>query len=596
MDQTQFKFFLRFLKFILPYRGKWLAILGLSGLAALLGLINPYLTKLVVDDAIGHKDLKTLVILVLIGGGVFILVGSMNALKSYFDRYIKLKVNYDLNKKIFEHMQNFSLGWFQGKSTGENLYKISEDVGRVTDFVTTTPPQAVFIFPKLLLTLAVVFYLNWKMALFSLCLAPFLYLPPYYFSRKMKKVWQALIENYQHIYDHLQEAFSHIQVIKAFGKETASMRRYLNLLADNVRIGMKNLRLDIFHSFTVETVSKVIIGLITFYGGYQVIKGRLTLGGLAAVMVYLRQLTNLQGEFAGFFQTAVLGSVSCQRVAETLDQKADIVEARNAKKVIFKRGEISFENVTFGYRAGEPVVKDLTFRIENESHIALVGPSGCGKTTIALLILRLYDPGGGRIFVDGHDIRGLKSDVFKAQVGVVLQEPLLWNDSIENNIKYAREDATREEIERVARMTGVAEFAEALPQGYETVIGENACRLSEGQKQKIAIARALIKRPKILILDEAMSSMDSVSEEKISSNIKQYQPKTTLITVSHRFNTVMRADLVYFLRSPEEILIGKPQKLLEDNSDFCYLFADQITPKPVPLFDPSRPIYPEITT
>jgi len=391
----------------------------------------------------------------------------------------------------------------------------------------------------------------------------------------MKKVWKVLIENSQDFFKSLQEILSHIQLVKSFGKETSSVRKYLRKLITNRRISIKNMRLEIISSVAASVVSKALIGLIAFYGGYQVIKGHMTLGSLTAIMVYLTQLIGLQGQFANFFQTTVLGLVSCQRVAEVLDEKEEISEPKDAKRVVFETPDVVFRDVSFGYRIEEYVLKDITFHIEKGSHVALCGPSGYGKTTILNLLLRLYDPWEGRIFINGYDIKDLKIGSLRKQIGIVLQEPFLWNDSIENNIRYGKEDATREEIITVSQLTLVDDFVKDLPDGYKTVIGEGACKLSEGQKQKIAIARALVKNPKILMLDEASSSMDSASEEKILRNIKKTQKDATLIVVSHRLSTVLSADTVYFLNSFNSLIIGKPEDLLKTNKEFSNLFAGQ---------------------
>jgi len=550
-------------------------MLILSGSGTLLGLINPYLTKLVIDRAIGNKDLRIFIILVLIGGGVFILIGLLNGLRQFLDRYIKAKVSFDLNKKVFKHLEGVSFSYFQNKSTGEYLYKIGYDTERVTDFITTAPPQAVAIFPKLILVLAIVFYLNWKMALFSLALAPFLYLPTYYFTRRMRKVWKALIENSENIFKSLQEVFSHMQLVKVFGKETQNIRHYLKLLIANIRIRMKNIKLEIFSGFASSAVNRIIIGLITFYGGYQVIKGQMSLGSLAAIMVYLTQLIGLQGQFAYFFQTSALGLVSCRRLAEVLDEKARVVETKGAKDVEFQKGQVAFRDVSFGYRAAEPLLRKITFDMEGGSHIALGGPSGCGKTTILNLILRLYDPWSGDIIIDGYRIKDLSFISLKRQIGMALQEPFLLNDTIRRNIAYGVDGVDDEEIIKMAGLCGVDGFVRNLPKGYETIIGENACKISEGQKQKIAIARALIKKPKILILDEAFSSMDSESEEKIMANIKKAQRDVTLIVVSHRLSTILNADLVYFLNSSAGLCIGSGEELLEKDKEFSALFSGQ---------------------
>jgi len=445
----------------------------------------------------------------------------------------------------------------------------------VEDLITTVPPQAVAVFPKLIVILFIIFRLNWQMAVFSLCLAPFLYLPPYYFINKRRAIWERLIKNSEQIFKTLHEVFSHIYLIKIFGKETFEIRRYLKKLIGNIRIELSGTRLEIFSGFSASALDKIIIGFISIYGGYQVIKGKMTLGSLTAIMVYLSQLVGMQGTFINFFQTTVLGLVSCQRVADMLDETEKAKE-KAVKSVIFKKGDIFFNKVSFGYLSEMPVLEGLDFSIKENANICLAAASGTGKTTLLNLIIGLYDPWEGEIFIDTSRISDIKSECLKSQIGMALQEPFLFNDTVKNNILYGREDAGEIEMIKAAELSLVSDFVKNLPNRYETIIGENACKLSEGQKQKIAIARALIKRPKILILDEAMSSMDTVSEEKILSNIRRDLKGTTVIMVSHRLSTVMNADMVYFLKSRSEIAIASGESLLQNDKDFYDLFKEQL--------------------
>lgn len=574
MDKTQFKLLLKYLKYLHPYRKKLLITLFLGGSSVLLGLVNPYLSKLVVDRAIINKDLKTFVILGLIGSSIFILNGLISALMSFLRKGINLKVGFDLNKKVFTQLQQFPLAFFKEKATGEHMFRISYDIERVVDCIVSVPDDLINIFPRVFFILAIILYLDWQMALFSLILAPILYLPIYFLTQRMRKILERLLNNCQNIYKYLEEVFSHIYLVKAFGKEKTQTRDYLKILMENIRIRLKNVRLEIFSTFAGGGFERVIIGLITLFGGYQVIKGKISIGTLTAIMIYLTQLVGLQNTFIFFLQKMTLGLVSCKRLDEIMEEKPMSENDQEKNKIILDIPCIQFKKVSFGYKSDEYILKDLEFEI-NKGWISLVGPSGCGKTTILNLLLGLYIPWGGTIFIDGFNLKELNSRNLKEQVGIALQEPFLWNDTIENNIIYAKPEAMQKEIEEVAKITGVDEFAVDLTDGYKTIIGENAAKLSEGQKQKIAIARALIKRPKILILDEAMSSMDSISEEKIIQSLKKL-PIPIVITVSHRLSTITASDLVYFLKKPDELIIDKPQVLLEKDREFFNLFAAQI--------------------
>ena len=569
--------YLKFYRYLLPFWKKEALVLLLSGAAMLLGLVNPYLTKLIIDEAYRNRDLKLFIILIAIGGSVFILSGITNAVMNYLNRYIRLRVNYDLNCKVFRKLQHLPYAFFQDSSTDENLYKLSYDIEVVTQFITDTLPQVVSALPKSLFILAIVFYLNWKMALFALALMPFLYLAPYYFNKRRKKALKIWIEASQGIFKQLQEVLTHIQLIKAFGREDYQIRRYIRSLIGKIRFGLKNTRLEIAGLFANNLANRVILGLITFYGGYQLIKGQLTLGNLSAITIYLSQLSGLQSVFAQFFHQVSSGLISYERLEMILDaQYPGFIEDKNAKEIVFSKGCIEFRNVTFGYREDKRVIKNLSFIIEGGFRIGLVGHSGRGKTTMINLISRLYNLNDGQILIDGCNIRAVKSKSLYGQIGIVLQEPYLWNDTIENNIKYGKADADFKEIKEAAGIACIDDFINNLPQGYNTLIGENACKISEGQKQRIAIARAVIKKPKILILDEAFSSIDAETEDRIINNINAAFSDCTVITISHRLSTIMRMDLIYFLESHQKIDIGTHKELLKNNPKYQSYLAHQL--------------------
>ena len=574
--KPQFRLFLRFLKSLLPYRAKWLIVVFLSFFTAMLGLVNPYLTKLIVDKAIKNRDLRTFVILVVIGGTVFVVTGILSALKQYLERNIKARVKLDLNKKVFTKLKHLSFHWFQGKATGEHIYKINYDIERVKDFITSIPPQVVVLFPRLILTFFIIASLNLKMAVFCLFLTPFLCISPYYFIRKRKEIFKKSIKNSESIFRAMQEFFSHIYLIKTFAKQGTETRKYIKKVIKGIRIGLTSARLEMFSNFVARSTSKFIVSLIAFYGGVQVINGKMTLGSLVAILAYLSQMIGIQSSFIGFFQSTTIGLVSCQRVADILDEKDCVVESKAARDIIFKRGDIVFNNVSFGYSPGRPVLKDLNLSIEAGSHISLVAPSGFGKTTLLNLIIRLYNPWQGEILISGVKIEDIKLGSLREQIGMVLQESFLFNDTVASNIAYGKEGSSWPEIKEAARLSLVDRFVAGLTDGYDAIIGENACKISEGQKQKIAIARALIKRPKVLIMDEAMSSMDSASEESILLNIKSELKEVTLVTVSHRLSTAANADLVYFLKGQARIVSGTCDELLQKDKEFYDLFKAQI--------------------
>ncbi len=540
-------------KYILPYWKKEVAVLSLSGIGVILGLINPYLAKLVIDKVYGARDLKLFIVLILAGGGIFLLSGAASGLENYINRYIRLRVNLDLNRKLFKRFQALPYSFFQATSTGGHLFKISYDTEQMTRFITDVLPKAVSLLPRSIFIFFIIFFLSRKMALLALVLTPFLYIIPYYFSRRLKGMFRIWVENSQGIFAKLKEVLSNMHLVKAFGKEKEEEKYYIGSLIKNIRLNLKNTKIEVFGSFSGSMINRLSLGLIICYGGYQVIKGTMTLGSLAAITIYLNQLSGLQGSMGQFFQSISLGAVSCDRLNAILNARVYPALAGDTKDGVFIKGDIEFKNVSFAYKADKPVLKDLTFNIKGGSRVGLTGPSGCGKTTIVNLMLRVFRPDSGKILIDGLNIADMNPKSFYGQIGVVLQEPYLWNDTILNNIRYAERGANLSEVREAARVAFIDGFVERLPQKYDTVIGENACKVSEGQKQRIAIARALIKKPKILILDEALSSVETELEEKIIGGIKDYSKDTTLIVITHRPSTLKLLDLTYHMTGPGSI-------------------------------------------
>ncbi len=566
----------RFNKYLYKY-WKLQATIILSGLVTVpLSLVNPYITKLVIDKAYGNKDLKLFLILAIIGASIFIFNGLINSLNGYLSQRISRKVHFALTKDLFQHLQSLPLSFFNERTTGEHIYRLSSDVNSVSNFVCDTIPQMFNLFPRLLFILVIVLYLNWRLALVAFLLVPISYIQPYLLGKWLKGTARKMIEKSQDIYIRLHEAFSHMRLVKALGKEVYEIKRFTETVSKSMDFEIKYARLLSISNFSSSVLNKVLSGIIAFYGGYQVIKGTMTLGSLTAVMIYVTQLIGLIESGSRFWETTMINSVSRQRLAEILDVKPEIQDKQGAIDFPILQGAIEFKNVSFGYKKDEFILKDITFSIEPAAKIALVGSSGCGKTTLVALILRLYDVKKGFISIDGLDIKEIKLNSLKEQLGIALQEPFLWNDSVGCNILYGAEDAQEEEMIKAAKIAEADNFITGFPQGYDTVIGENACNISEGQKQRIAIARAVIKRPKILILDEAMSSLDSETEDKIIDNIRREFKDFTIIIVSHRLSTAKKMDSVYFLESPSHMEIGSHEELLRRSPKYKELFASQV--------------------
>ena len=577
MTKYNLKNIIYFFKYLKPYWKKEVMVWFLSFALAALSLVHPYLAKLVIDKAYAQKDLSFFIKLLILGGTVFVVSSLFQAFSSYLKEYIDTKVDYDLKKTIFKKIENLPYGFFQKRPTGEYIFKSLVESSQVASFITGIAPEFFFIAPKFLLTTIILLNLNWKITIFIFVVISFLYIPTFFISRRLRNQSEKLLDSSQDIMETARETFSNMQLVKVFGKEKAAVRRFIRQQIKNIRINMASFRLDMLGSFFDNWAKRLLLGLITFYGGYNIIKGQMTLGSFTAIMLYINQLIGLQGSLISFFMHRLaIGSISVERLSEILKAWPHEPEDEGSSEFLISSGGIEFKDVGFGYYSNKPVLQHLNFKIEDGSAIGLVGNSGRGKTTLINLIVKLYRISDGQILIDGKDVALIKNKSLREQVGMALQKPILWNDTIRDNIIYSRPKATDEKILRASRIACAHDFIKNLPKDYSTIVGERAVRFSEGQKQRIALARAIIKNPKILVIDEGMSSLDSHTEDNIIDNIKRELKNTTLIIISHRLSTIKKMDRVYFLKKADKISIDSHERLVRQDSDYRELFASQI--------------------
>jgi len=559
------------------YHGLQAGIAALQLASSPLALINPYLAKLIIDKAYGNRDIKLFFILASASVIVFILHGAMTAFSGYLSKRINYAINLDLTRDLFKSFIRLPVGRFNERPAAERLHRIASDAQRVSRFLSQAFQRVAGLFPRFLLTLVIIFFLDRRLALFAAFMMPVSFIHPYVFGRLLQKITGRMMENLQRVFERLHAVLSHMYLVKAFGREEDELEKFEGVLLARKRAELRNAKFLSLSTFFSSILNKVIGSIIALYGGYQVIRGAMTLGTLTAVMIYVAQLIGLAKSTSGLCEDIAINSVSCRRLSEILDLRPIPTEMPGAIDHVVRRGNIEFKDVRFRYGQDRYVLDGITFSTAPTAKIALTGPSGCGKTTLLSLILRLYEASGGSIFIDGLDIRGIRSKSLASQTGIAPQEPFLWNDTVANNILYGAE-ARKEKVDiiKAAKIAEAHKFIMKLPKGYNSAIGEMGCRISEGQKQRIAIARAVIKRPKILMLDEALSSVDSEAELRIIDNIMREFGNSTVAVVSHRLSTVRRMNLVYFLAGPSRMECGTHEELLGRNAGYRQLFAGQI--------------------
>lgn len=567
----------RFIKFLWPHRKAMAGylLLGSGGMA--ISLVIPYISKRIIDEAIAGRDMKLFFFLMAAAGSCYVFSEALTRASQYGYETLRMRVRFDIHRALFRKLGHMDLSWFQDRATGEHMYKMDFDADAVTNLIVATLPKFILAPVRLLVLWGIVFFVNPVMALLTFVFLPLWALPLFVFNRWIRRAWTKTVEAGEAVVVRMQEILSRMPMIKVFGQEAFGARQFLKYLARSTRLSIDSSRRELISSFVMDAISKFLLAGLVSFGVWQVIRGRTTLGALSAVLVYLHQLVEAQAELGRMAREVTESSFSCERVAQILDEPIRMVSQPTSLPVVLQEGCIVFEGVGFGYAKDkrQSVFEGIGATIPGGAFVALAGVSGCGKTTLCYLIARLFDPRQGRVLIDGCDVRQMDITFLKEQMGMALQETFLWNDTIAANIRYGRPQASREEVRHAGRLAGVEAMAAGMPQGYEAVIGENACKISEGQKQKIAIARALVKKPRILILDEAMSHMDSLSEEKILADIRRTYPEMTLIVVSHRLSCVLQADTVFYLKSSSEIISASGRELLEKDRDFAALFGGQ---------------------
>ncbi len=588
----------RLLNLARPYWKQFIIILLAASLTSILTITYPALTGQIIDSAI-NKNTNALHSIIFLLLGLGIVQALISFLQNYWMTNIGEKIVIELRIRLFGHLQKLPLSFFQDNRTGELLSRLTNDVSLVRIAVTNNLINFIQSLITLLLGLAVIiggpntilatarqFNINIPLApsnvsfgptllITALILFPVAFLP-IIASRSLRKFAKQELAKLSEATASSEEAISNAKIVKAFTREEYEAERYNTLAWQQFSIVRRRSRLQSLIQAGTGLISSAGIAVFLWYASTAVLNGSLTIGILATIVIYFGILSQpfitLSTLYAQF-QTA-LGAA--ERIFELLDQPVTIADEPGALPLPPVEGDVRFEQVEFSYNEQTTVLHDITFEAPQGKVVALVGPSGAGKTTIANLIPRFFDIQGGHITVDGYDIRHVQVKSLREQIGIVLQEPVLFGASIRENIAYGRLDATQAEIEEVARAANAEEFIVQLPQGYETLVGERGVKLSGGQRQRIAIARALLRNPRILILDEATSSLDNESERLVQEALDRLMHQRTTIVIAHRLTTVQNADKIVVIEKGHIIEQGRHEELLERKGTYYRLYTRKL--------------------
>lgn len=563
----------RLLHYVVPYWRRGVAAIIAMIMGALTTLAVPWIIRNIIDDVLAAKNLVALNWIALGILVLFFLRGVFSYLQGYLMSYIANRVIIDIRNEVYARVQRLSLRFFDTRKTGSLMSRLTNDIGAlqtaiVDNFVNIVKESVILIG-----SLVGMVILHWRLTLLCIIIVPLVSITIKYFGRKLKKSGHMMQERIADVTSHLQETIGGIRVVKSFFREDYEIARFRQINQASFGAAMKAARQSSQLSPIVEFIAAIAVTAIIWYGGWSVIDGELTAGELIAFLIYAINLANPVRRLSALYGDIQRSMAAGERVFALLDETPDIREKANAIALPVLRGDVVFDAVHFQYEPSKEVLSGISFHAEPGQKIALVGPSGSGKSTIANLIPRFYDVTAGAIKIDGHDIRDVTLASLREQIGIVPQDTALFNTTIEENIRYGRLDATDEEVAAAVRAANAEEFVRQLPQGLQTPIGDRGLVLSGGQRQRIAIARALLKDPRILILDEATSALDTESEQLVQAALERLMIGRTAFIIAHRLTTIQDADHILVIDRGRIVESGTHQSLLALHGMYYNLYT-----------------------
>jgi len=564
------KLFWKYWAYTKPY-WKFIALsFVLTQIVAVLGLVGPYLSKLVVDDAFANRDFELFILLSILIALVFLLIQLINSINTYVSQEVNRKILYDLQGDVVTRVYQKPLKFFKDSPYAESMFKIQNDISSVANLITDVVPTVIKIISNFVLTFIIVATLNLEMGIMAFVLGIVFYFHTVFFTKHRKKLNRQMISQRQSIFKRMNDSLSKMYFVKASGKEQFELKVYLECLLDLMGTFFRDVKVQILSSFSGTLLNEMVIGALAFYGGYNIIMGNMTLGVLTAIMLYLGRISGVHGQVGQIYQTTSLGLISCERLDNLMrGEEKEILEGEKIDNL----ETIKFEDVSFAYEDEKYVLKNFNAIIEKNKWIALVGRSGCGKSTAISLLLGLFEPQKGKVFVNGIDLKEIDKISLREKTGVVLQEPNLFNTTIRDNITYLNKNADEKEINEILKLVHMDKIIETLPQGLDTNLGDDACKFSQGQKQRLALARALLREPQLLVMDEALSQIDYFTEAKILSAVKEKYPKMTVIVVMHNKEMLALTDNVVFMQKDYRYVLGGHKDLISTNKEYNELFS-----------------------
>ncbi|MCR5833254.1 MAG: ABC transporter ATP-binding protein/permease [Selenomonadaceae bacterium] len=567
----------RLLVYIKPYLGRFgLAIICII-CASAANLYLPWIIKDMIDKVLAERDMAMLNFISVSIVVVFLFRGIFYYGQSYLVSYIGQRVVVDVREVMFRKFQRMPMAYFDKHQTGETMSYLTNDVGAIQSALVDNLIELFTEAAILIGSIAMMFYLDWKLTLLTLITVPLVGTAMRIFGKKIKSTGRVIQEKLADITSLLQESISSIRVVKSFVREKYETDRFRVENELNFRATMKNVQLTSLLTPTVEFLAAVAVTLIVWFGGYEVVNGIMSAGALVAFLTYAVNLANPVKRLSRIYGRMQKAMAAIDRIFAVLDLPEPIHDKPNAIDLPKVSGNVVVDNVTFSYDGLHNALENVSFEVKSGQMIAFVGASGAGKSTIANLIPRFYDVNAGSIKIDGHDLRDVTIHSLREQIGIVPQETLLFSATVMENIRYGRLDATDEEVIAAAKAANADNFIRELPEGYQTKIGERGLNLSGGQRQRMAIARAMLKNPQILILDEATSALDTESEKIVQSALDDLMVGRTSFVIAHRLSTIFNADKIFVIDKGHICEQGTHKELLALGGVYSNLYNIQFS-------------------
>ncbi|WP_235822135.1 ABC transporter ATP-binding protein [Gottfriedia luciferensis] len=573
----------RIAKYFIPYWKQTILVMLILLITSVLGILPPIIIQHIVDTALPNKDMSLLVYLVLASLCTTIISGLLGVWQNYLNAYVSQKIIYDMRNQMYVHLQQMPLQFYSNVKQGEVITRMTSDISGVKavfDSTIVSFANNLFILISTAVTLLVI---NWKLGILGLIIVPLFIIP----TRKMGSVRWSISKQTQektseqnHIIQETLNISGYL-LMKLFTKEQKEFQNFDEINEQSTTLKIKESMAGRWFMMILTTFTSIGPMLIYLYGGYLFFNGEITIGAIISFVALLDRLYAPVGQLTNLYINIISSIALFERIFEYFDMKLTIKDRENATEMNVTHLDIEFKEVSFAYKQDKIALQNISFTAPSGTMTALVGPSGAGKTTITNLIPRLYDITSGSIKIGDRDIREFTLQSLRSHIGLVTQDSYLFNGTIKENLLYAKHDATDEEIINACKAAYIHDFIMELQDGYDTVVGNRGIKLSGGEKQRISIARVLLKNPEIIILDEATSSLDTLSEFYIQSAIQELLKNKTSIVIAHRLSTIMAADHIIVLKDGQIVEEGKNEELLKQNGLYTELYKKQFGKKAV---------------